>query len=141
MEIPFLKSRLKKAIERGLVSGKLEEELEDLGEITVKSRGDGEAICWGLEQLENRDHKFTRELAYRLAGLFQNVEGGDCAACDVLRERGIPELLKIYDRINGSREDEVGDTLLRFLNIFGMYGTTEGRVMSVEEARQPVARE
>lgn len=138
MEFSFLKSRLKKAIERGLTTGELDEKLKELGEVAIKSRTDAEAICWGLDQLDNCEPKLMREHAYALAGLFQKIEGADCAAFEILQGQGIPVLLQIFDKINNARDPEDLDTLLFILKILGMYGTVDGTLKIVEAARQPL---
>lgn len=83
MRIPFAKGRLKRAIEEGLGNGKLRDELEELGDVVIKSRADAEAICWGLEQIDHIDPRVSQEHTYALAGLFQEVDGGDCAATEI----------------------------------------------------------
>src|SRR5262245_19706566 len=99
MKLPFGRNRLKRAIEQGLGSGNLSDELRELGELALRSRADAEAVCCGLEQLEKGKTGNLIENAYALAGLFQDVEDAECDAFEVLRERGIPELLKLFDEI------------------------------------------
>jgi hypothetical protein len=137
MNLPFLKSRLKKAIERGMVNGKLDEALEELDEITVKSRADGEAICSALRQLNtNGDRKLLRENIKTLSGLMDDVESGDVPACAVIREQGIPELCRLFDLLNATRTKEDDDTLLSILYTLAMCGTKEGTQRIIEGAQQ-----
>ena len=103
MNYLFGKSRLKRAIERGFANGKLRDELKELGDLTLKSRADAEAVCWGLQQLEKGKTTKLGEATYALAGLFQDVENRECDAFEVLRERGIPQLLRLFDEIVESR--------------------------------------
>ncbi len=138
MQFSFLKSRLKKTIERGLAKGKLDDELKELGDITVKSRADAEAICWGLEQLENYERELMREHTRALAGLFQEVDGRECEAFEILQERGIPDLLRLFDKMNKAPTDEEADALLFVLKIFAMYGTVQGTLKIIEAVRQPL---
>jgi hypothetical protein len=132
------KGRLKKAIERGLASGTLREELRELGDLTLKSRADAEAVCWGLQQLEKGKTTKLGEAAYALAGLFQEVENRESDAFEVLRERGIPQLLRLFDEIIESPEEDDTNTLLFILKMLALYGTTEGTLKIVEAARLPL---
>jgi hypothetical protein len=90
MNFLFGRSVLKKTIERGLSNGKLREELGELGELTLKSRADAEAVCWGLQQLDKGTATQLGQQTYALAGLFQNVKDGDCEAFEVLQEQEHP---------------------------------------------------
>lgn len=138
MNFPFAKSGLRKAIERGLASGKLKDELKELGEVTVKSRDEGEAICWGLRQLNTSDWKLLRENLRALAVLFQEVQSGSAPACEILRQEGIPELCRLFDgTIDAKSTDDTG-VLLFVLKILAMYGTVEGTLRIIEAARQPL---
>jgi hypothetical protein len=134
----FGKSRLKRAIEQGLANGKLSEELRELGDVTLKSRVDAEAVCWGLQQLAKGKRAELGQNAYALACLFQEVEDRECDAFEVLRERGIPELLRLFDEIQQSPTDDDSNTLLFILKVLAHYGTTEGTLKIVEAARQPL---
>jgi hypothetical protein len=119
MNFPFVKSRLRKAIERGMVNGNLDDELDALDEITVKSRADGEAICWALRQLNSGDRELLRENIKTLSGLMDDVNG-DVPACAVLREQGIPELCRLFDLLNEAKTEEDDDTLLSILYTLAM---------------------
>jgi len=87
VNFPFGKNRLRKAIERGFVGGKLDEELEELGDLKLKSKADAEAVCWGLQQLQEGTTDIGKK-ARVLTGLLQEVEDGDCEAAEILRDRG-----------------------------------------------------
>lgn len=137
MKFPFVKSALRKAIERGIGKGNLAEELDELGDVVLKSKGDGQAVCWGLEQLHDLSPERLEKQTYSLARLFQEVEP-DGDAIPVLAECGIPELLRLYEDIQTNSEAEKSDTLLFLLDIFAMYGTTEGALKVIEAARQPL---
>lgn len=138
MSFPFSKSRLKRAIEQGLANGKLSDELRELGDLALKSRADAEAVCWGLKQLGKGKSAKLGQSAYALAGLFQDVEDRECDAFEVLRERGIPELLRLFDEIQEAQAEEDADTLLFILKMLALYGTTDGTLKIVEAARQPL---
>src|ERR1043166_4796135 len=125
MKFPFGKSALRKAVERGIGKGNLAEELEELGDVVLKSKSDGEAVCWGLQQLHDLSPERLEKQTYSLARLFPEVEP-DGDAIPVLAECGIPELLRLYEDIQTNPEAEKSDTLLFLLNIVAMYGTTEG---------------
>lgn len=138
MNFLFRKSRLKRAIEQGLTNGNLSNELRELGDLTLKSRSDGESVCWGLQQLGRGRTAKLGQNAYALAGLFQNVENRESAAFEFLREHGISELLRLFDEIRESTEKDDANTLLFILKMLALYGTTEGTLKIVEAARQPI---
>lgn len=133
---PFSEGTLRKAIQRGLSKGNLDEELRDLGELTIESRADAEAVCWGLRQL-NRDTANLGEHAQALAHLFQHIEDGDCEAVEHFREEGIPELLRLFEELRESPETDGRDAMFFILRVLGMYGTTDGALKVIEAARLP----
>jgi hypothetical protein len=137
----FGKNRLRLAIERGLATGKLEEEIRGLEEVTLKSKADGEAVCWGLEQVAKNPKGNLGDNVHALAGLFQDVKDGDCAAFDVLRERGIPLLLEFFDQIRNSSGAEQKDTSLFILKVLALYGTTDGTLKIIETARDNFSKD
>jgi len=137
MNFPFIKSRLRRAIERGIANGSLQDEIRELGDLAIKSRGDAEDICWGLQKLDGDTKELGRQ-ARALASLFQEVESRDCAAFDILQERGIPNLIRLYDEICHAAEEEDTDELMFILKIFGLYGTVTGTLKIVEAARKPL---
>jgi hypothetical protein len=110
----------------------------ELGELTLKSRADAETVCWGLQQLAKGGTTKLGQETYALAGLFQNVEDRECGAFEVFRERGIPELLGLFDEIQQSPEEDDISTSLFILKILALYGTTEGTLKIVEAARRPL---
>lgn len=137
MNLRFGRSRLRKAIERGLAKGKLSEELKELGDLTLKSRTDAEDICWGLQRL-NRDCKDLGQQTYALACLFQEIDGRECPAFEVLQECGIPELLRLFDELSREPSDDQADELMFILKILGLYGTVAGTLKIIEAARKPL---
>lgn len=138
MNFPFGKSRLKRAIEHGLANGNLSEELRELGDLALKSRADADAACWGLKELGKGKSANLGQNAYTLARLFQDVEDAECDAFEVLRERGIPELLRLFDEIQEAPAEDDANTLLFILKMLALYGTTEGTLKVIEAARQPL---
>jgi hypothetical protein len=138
MNFLFERNRLQKAIERGLANGKLKEELSELGDLTLRSRADAEAICWGLKRLGEGKGDNLGEDAYALAGLLQDVESRECDAFEVLRERGIPELLRLFEEVQKRGAENDTNTLLFILKVLALYGTTEGTLKIIEAARQPL---
>jgi hypothetical protein len=138
VNFPFIKNRLKKAIERGLANGKLDDELEELGDLTIKTGADGEAICWGLKQLHEGTNNLGKQVD-ALSGLFQDVEGAECDAFEILQDQGIAELLRLYNLIREMPDSYENEHALMFLlKIFVMYGTTEGTLKVIEAAQQPL---
>jgi hypothetical protein len=137
MNFFFGGNRVKNAIQRGLANGELRQELKELGELKLEKRADAEAICWGLEQLQPKSPKLA-EQTYALATLFQEIEGRNCAAFEVLQARGIPELLRLFDEIKARPEEDKTDALLFLLKILALYGTVNGTLKIVEAARLPI---
>lgn len=137
MNAPFTSNRLKNAIARGLASGDLTEELAELGEIKLKTESDAEAVCWGLQQL-TRETPELPVLAHSFTSLFQNVTEPECEAIQTLLERGIPELIRVYDLLE---ECDAGERNARLfiLKVLALYGTTEGVLKVLDVARQPFA--
>lgn len=136
MNLPFRKSRLKRAIERGLANGKMREELHELGDLTLKSRAEAEDICWGLQRLNAGSEKLGQQ-TYALVRLLQEVDGRECPAFEVLQERAIPELLRLFDEISNANAGDA-DALMFILKILGLYGTVAGTLKIIEAARQPL---
>ena len=137
MKLPSIHNRLRRAIERGFKNGKLSDELDELGEVTPVSRADGEAICWGLTQLNPADPQFDDDLR-ALAGLFQEVDDPECEAVEVLREAGIPRLIELLDGMDPAREEKGFGLRLFLLKILAIYGTVAGTLKIVEAARVPL---
>ncbi len=134
MRFPFVKSRLRRAIERGLVQGNLRQELTELGDVTLTTRADAEDLLWGLKQIERAAVKHGEAL-YQLVRLFQDVGGK--AAFDLLRERGIPCLLGFFDEIVENERGDEGGVSLLILKIAAQFGTFQGALKIVEEAHRP----
>lgn len=138
MSFVFWKSRLRRAIGKGLANGKLREELKELGDLTIKSESDAAAICWGLQQLNRESRSNVSEQVCELARLFQDVEDADCAAFQILKDNGIPELLELYDQVQSACREDDEDALMFILKILALYGTTEGTLKVIEATRQPL---
>jgi hypothetical protein len=137
MTSPYSNIVLRRAIERGLSNGQLQEELDDLGEITLTSRADAEAVSWGLRRLDSTTPNLLKA-THALLHLFQRVADAECEAATVLTERGIPELLRLFDVIQGTHAPRSANTQLVILKIAALYGTTEGALKIIEAARQPL---
>ena len=134
---------LQLAIERGLKpGGDLVAELDDLDDYTIKSKRDAQAICKALEAVDQKaagKRKRGESPLYKLAGLFQDVEGGS-DACHHLRDHGIPVLLKLARK---ARTEEGFDesNFLFVLKMLAAYGTTEGADLVIEVARSGYAND
>src|SRR5262252_4889337 len=97
------KTRLEMAIERGSREGGcLADEIRGLGEYPVRSRQDAEAICNTLERAlraaapRSESSAVTSDL-HALTGLFQDVDGAECDAFEVLAERGTGLLIEVVE--------------------------------------------
>ncbi len=139
MNFAFWKNALKQAIERGLASGDLRHELSEFKDHALASRKDGEAVCWGLQRLNATTGATLAENAYQLAKLFMDVRDAGCPAVEVLREKGIPELMRLYDEARAIKQPGDSSNLLYLLKILAIYGTTDGVLKIIEAAQEPFA--
>jgi len=135
-------SPLRRAIKRGLKpDGDLVEELQSLDDYLIQSKKDAQAICQALTTLPekgtSRRQHFTTPL-HELTGLFQDVDGRQCPAFEVLYEEGLPELIRIFDATVEDATEETVDDLLYLLKILAMYGSFEGAQKIVEAAQMPL---
>lgn len=137
----MLSSPLQRAIKRGLKpGGDLVQELRDLDEVSIQSGKDAKAICAALRQLSDLkiEDSFASPL-HSLVSLFQQIEGSECPAFEVMSEEGIPLLIDAFDaRMASPKLDDVTDDLLFIAKILAMYGTVEGTVRVIEAAQRPV---
>ncbi|NLS98208.1 MAG: hypothetical protein GXX96_39265 [Planctomycetaceae bacterium] len=135
-------SPLRRAITRGMKpDGDLADELRKLGDYSIRSKKDAKAICEALSALptERSSGKslFSSPL-YALTSLFQDVDGCDVPAFEVLSREGLPQLIRVFDeRFRTGNEDDA-DNLLFVLKILAMYGSREGAEKVVEAARRPL---
>jgi len=133
------KTPLQLALQRGMEKGNLAGEINELGEVTVRSRPDGEAICDVLAAIVRgevaRGDGFNSAL-HAVAGLFQEVdpEGSDVVA--VLMNRGTPLLRQAAERVLAAGEEEQAGDVLFVLKVLAMYGTREGADLIIRLARK-----
>lgn len=127
---------LQMALERGArPGGDLGEELRRLGDYTIESRADAEAICDALESVarsNDRDQSF-----HFLVGLFQDVEGPDSPAFDVLADRGISLLDEVVRRDFQDRVERDTSDIFLALKTLAMYRTSGGTGTILVAARLP----
>lgn len=139
---PSKPSPLQLALERGMKpGGDLAAELRKLDDYPIRSRQDALAICQALGQLQlqKRDKNILTSPLHALAGLFQDVESGKVDAFPIMREQGIPQLIRIFDAsLKNAGDDDDANDLLFVLKVLAMYGTEEGAVRIVRAARQPL---
>ena len=136
-------SPLQRAIARGMKpGGDLAAELGTLDDYVVRSRKDARAICDALAklQLPPPPRPSMRSPLHALAALFQDVEGADAPAFEVLSKDGLPQLVRIFDaKIDTADED--ADDLLFVLKVLAMYGSDEGAQRVIQAARKPLKPE
>jgi hypothetical protein len=136
------RSPLQLAFERGTQPGAdLSDELRKLGDYTVKSQADAEAICNLVARLAFGETAIGGTSALEsVIGLFRDVKGVECPAFSVLAEKGIPLLISIVDDAlaNPSRHDP--EAVLCALKMLAIYGTAEGTDAVLRAARQPLER-
>jgi hypothetical protein len=134
------RSAFQLALERGLRPGAdLRDELKALGDVSIKSKADAQAICNALELIRTGDVAPSRQSAFHtLVGLFQDVDGTECDAFPVMRGEGIRTLARIVQTAlkDMSKFDE--DDVLFAVKILAMYGTREGTDLVIRAARLPI---
>jgi len=134
---------LQMALERGLKpNGNLDDELRRLGEITIRSREDAQAICHALDHVVESHETIgvgANSALHALVALFQEVDADEDLAYELLAEEGIPRLIAIADEALAGSDRWSADEILFLLKIAAMYGTTEGTdlvLRAVDEAYQ-----
>lgn len=146
LKAEVLSSPLQRAIARGMrPDGDLANELSELGDYTIRSREDAQAICEALGKLRVQPRKGSAISSplFSLTSLFQDVESGKVPAFEVMYKEGLPQLIRIFDaklRQMGNAKDDSGevDDLLFILKVLAMYGSREGAEKIVAAARQPL---
>jgi hypothetical protein len=139
MNFPFWRSVFQKAIERGLAKGDVKSSLDELGDYNVKSAADARAICNALRELSGRPYnadKYEGDVR-SLVGIFQEVEP-DTDACEVLREEGTPELIRMVDHLRPHPVSGFGGEMMFILKILAMYTTESGARKIIEFAQAGV---
>jgi hypothetical protein len=135
VKLPFGKSVLRKAIERGLAQDTLKEELDGLGEVSLVTKRDAEDVLWGLRKFETAEGKGLAKRVEPLVRLCRKV-GGQRAFLP-LHEQGIPILLDLFDRMVAEEGDGAGDTPMLILKTAAMFLSLPGALKVVEEAQRP----
>jgi hypothetical protein len=134
------RSAFQLALERGLQpGGDLRDELKALGDISIKSKGDAQAICKALERIRTGDEEPGKRSSFHtLVGLFQDVDGTECDAFPLMRGEGIRTLARIVQSAlkDMSKFDE--DDVLFAVKILAMYGTRDGTDLVIRAARLPL---
>ncbi|RYD37480.1 MAG: hypothetical protein EOP85_17555, partial [Verrucomicrobiaceae bacterium] len=115
--------------------GNLEEELRELGEVKLVTKGDAEDVLWGLRKFERADGKDLASQVEPLVRLFQNM-GGEKAFVP-LHEYGIPILLDLFDRIVAGGGKDSENAPMMILKMSAMYFSLPGAMKVVEEALRP----
>jgi hypothetical protein len=130
---------LQLALERGMQpGGDLSDELDNLGEISIESQADAEAVCGVLRQLAlDETGAGGNSALHAIVGLFQAVDGPDCPAFPVMAERGIPLLVEIVNTSLENQATHDPDDILFALKILAMYGTSEGTDAVICAAQLP----
>ena len=132
---------LQRAITRGMEPGNdLAEEIRKLQKYLVKSREDGTAIVEALKKFPDPRYKTKSFISplQSLVVLFQEVDGRDAPAFQVLRNDGIPQLIRIFDAMKNTADKREAEDVLFILKILAIYGTHDGAQRVVEAARIPV---
>lgn len=136
-------SVLQAAIDRGLApGGNLYQELSKLDDdYAFETRADAKAVCRALATLPEPADKLTKfeSALHSLTALFQTVESTEAPAYEVLRNEGLPHLIRIFKAEAAKDDEEFENDLLFVLKILAIYGTREGAEVVVDAARKPLA--
>lgn len=136
-------SPLRRAIARGMKpGGDLVKELQGLDDYAISSKKDAKAICEALQSLSIADCSSKSVLQsplYALAGLFQDVDGTDVPAYEVLYLEGLPELVRMFDELMQTVDQDDPSDLLYVLKILAMYGAPAGTEKVIASAKLPLA--
>jgi hypothetical protein len=131
---------LRLALDRGTrPGGKLADELRNLGDYKFGSESDAQLICEVLTRMVPTDSTVGGESAlHSLVALFQNAEGRECPAFDVLATKGIPLLVQIADETLKNPSSRDRHDVLFVLKILAMFGNKEGTDAVLRAARLPL---
>lgn len=131
---------LQLVLDRGTQPGAdLADELRKLRDYSIKSQADAEAICSVLARLVPASSTVGGKSAFHsLVGLFQNVEGMECAAFAVMAGKGIGLVVQLVNDALQNPPRLNADDVLFALKILAMYGTREGTAAVLRAARQPL---
>lgn len=116
---------------------KLGDELGQLGEYSIKSKSDAEAVCRVLGRCVRAAASLESDTSLQaLIALFQEVEGRDCPAFLPMVELGLPILV---DLVHAGCEDDSEidpEDVLFALKILVIYGTSEGTDAVIHAAQR-----
>lgn len=139
--VPSETNPIQAAFDRGLApGGDLYEELSALGDYPVTTEVEARSLARGAARLgEQLGERGNDPILHLVTGLFQGVESRE--AFDILREEGLPRLLKAFDARLARSGEGSADTLLFVLKVAGLYRVEEV-VERIEAAvRRPVEPE
>lgn len=124
-------SPLQRAIEKGMTPGNcLERELRHLDKYPIVLREDAKALCKVLGQLppppEVAEIDPSSSPIEQLAWWFEQVEGADTPAFDVLYHEGLPHLLRILEAMQANPHHYDPDAFFRVLRVLVIFETLEG---------------
>lgn len=138
-DLPKAETPLQQAIARGMEpDGDLNEELLSF-RAPIQSASDALFICETLKRLpaeEKFDHYSSR--LDELSDLIRHFEDGSPAA-DVLREKGVPQLIRIFHAMGNQTDRTRQDDQVRVLRVLAVLETREGAETIVAAAKNSVA--
>lgn len=128
------------ALKRGTQSGaSLADELRNLGDHSIESKIDAEAVCDVLERLANDTPTGAHQSALNaLIALFQLVESTECPAFPVMARRGTEILVQFVDDGLRTPPRHEADDVLFALEVLAMYGSRAGTDAVIRAARKPL---
>ncbi|HAB16081.1 MAG TPA: hypothetical protein DCE44_06495, partial [Verrucomicrobiales bacterium] len=133
-----VRSELGDALNEGLTKGDLRRALFAVASSEFESGEDAEAICQALALLKPDETTNLARQTQAVARLFQQVPDRNSAAFRHLQQHGIPHLLRLFDQIHGSEEEDAADKLLLIAKTLARYESTEGVDKIIEAARKPL---
>ena len=139
--VPNETNPIQEAFDRGLApGGDLYEELSALGDYPVTTEDEARSLARGVTRLGYQlGERGNDPILHLIAGLFQGVESLE--AFEILRDEGLPALLKAFDARLARSEEGSADTLLFVLKVAGLYRVEEAVERIEAAARKPVEPE
>lgn len=135
-------SKLTRAIDRGMKpGGNLADEIDKLEDFSIETRDDARALCEVLKvfPLPNDSSNGIHTSLGAVVELFEEVDSENGSLNRVLREQGLPQLIRIYDlKAKEELTDDNVDDLLSILRIFVLYSSKDGIDRLVQAAQKPI---
>ena len=136
-----MSSRLQQALHEGLSQGCLDERLKYLGDYTIETREDAEAVCEAVRCLPPPGMRRSCGCSpvASVLNLFECVADDASPAAQVFYQQGLPELIRLLARLDTRCDGDAWDSLVT-LKVLAAYGTREGAEQVLQAALRPWTR-